>query len=336
MIGLNVLGFTVSDQVQLVEWVATARPPYTLVMDDLKLADRLATLGTQLVFRRYREGDDAYHVRIDPADFLMLHADVPTSYVLQALNEPGGDQAQLAEWCAALIKLADAVGRRLALPNWSVGNPSDEAVAAGGYDALWHAMARSGRHFLGVHEYFHDDPRTEPWHIGRFAAIVDRFVALGYKPPRVLVTEHGRDLGGGHDGWRTVFTEAEYIERLKWAQATYDRYQAVPLVFGFGSGFNNRWQTYNVEGAKEVLKAMADMNQTGPIGWKRAVTKKLGASVNVRSGPRLSALPIGALVTGQWAKPDGTTVKADGLTWQPVRLEDCRRGWCALEVISFV
>ena len=98
---------------------------------------------------------------------------------MQALNEPGGDQQQLADWCAELIALADVRGRKLALPNWSVGNPDDEKVAAGIYDHLLYALADSGKHLLGVHEYFWDKPAEEPYFVRRYAAFLRRCDEIG-------------------------------------------------------------------------------------------------------------------------------------------------------------
>lgn len=339
MLSLNVLGHTPMDAEGLLAWLRFAPPPYTVVMDDVALAQRVAETRTTVIFRRYRPDDHELASKLSPTEFLDSVADIPAGWIVQAGNEPGGDQAQLIQWTVALMRLADARGRRLAVGSWSVGNPDDLAVAAGAYDALLRALAGSP-HVLSLHEYFHDDPAAEPWHIGRYRAFLRRTDALGIARPEVCITEHGRDLGGGHDGWRAQgWSEAEYADRLGAAQHIYCADGITACVFCYGRGFNDRWQTFNVDGAGELLAHMAAMNwaqgdddMAGPPGWVQVKTGTRG--VNVRSGAGLSYAPIAVVRTGDWVKPSGPTTKANGYTWQRVTLEDCRSGWVALDVIE--
>jgi hypothetical protein len=342
---VNVLAMPQPNIPALLAWVAKAKPPYAVVMDgpDIATRIRMVSPNTQIIFRRYRADDAKLHETTSPTAFLESVADLPGAWIAQALNEPGGDQAQLANWCAALVRLADVHERRLALPNFSTGNPDPEAVADGLYDPLWRAMAASGRHVLGLHEYALVDPASEPWHVGRYHAILRRFDALGLKRPTVVMTEHGRDLAGGRDGWRAVFNEEQYADFLETAQETYRPDGVCACVFSWGGGFEGRWATYDVQGAPVVLEAMAAMNEAGEDdvvpGYRRV---KAGPSgVNVRVAPGLKHQAISVARTGDWAKTlPGNTVKADGYTWQPIVLDQSElhhvHGWVALEVIEFV
>ena len=342
MISLNVLGQPQPNVPELLDWCAVAKPPYIVVMDSIDIATRIGMVSptTQIIFRRYRPDDAELASKVKPADFLDSVADVPLAWMVQAGNEPGGDQVLLAAWCAALIRQADAIGRRVVLPNWSVGNPDDEMIAAGTYDLLLQALATGQQHRLGVHEYLFDKPLEEPWFVGRYRAFLRRADALGIARPRIVVTEHGRDLGGGADGWRAQgWSEADYARRLDEAQTVYQADGVTACVFSFGAGFDQRWQTYNVSGAPELLARMAAMNtgdddMAGPPGWKRVKTNQPGIAVNLRATPSLSGVRVGSVKTDDWLKPTGAPVQADGHRWQRVNTEDCRSGYVSLNVLT--
>ena len=348
MISLNVLAQPAIDTAALLAWVEKAKPPLLLVMDEIEVGRRVQMVSprTEIVFRRYRPDDHELPEKLKPADFLASVSDVPAEWIVQAGNEPGGDQGLLATWTAALIRQADAIGRRLAVGNWSVGNPDEEAVSNGKYDLVLQALADSGRHLLGLHEYFYDAPLAEPYFVGRYRGFLRRADALGIKRPAVFIGEHGRDLGGGHDGWRAQgWSEADYARRLEEAQQVYAADGICACVFSYGAGFNERWRTYDIQGANTLLDRMAAMNdQTGEVnemvvpGYVQAKTKPANATVNLRGGPSLKHAPIGFVRTGDWVKRlPGSTISADGYTWQLIAVDKTAdshlHGWCALEVI---
>lgn len=337
-VSLNILGMPQPDVTQLLNWIAAARPKFVLVMDNPDLATRVGMLGPTVIYRHWRSDDAALHETMTPEQFLLSIAHYPASWVIQCLNEPRGDQRTLAAWCAELIARADRQGRRLALPNWSTGNPDPEAIADGLYDPLWRALAASGRHLLAVHEYAKEDPAREPWHVGRYRAILRRFDALGLTRPRIIVTEAGRDLGGGKgDGWRSVFSEEQYADFLAEAQAVYNADGITALVFAFGSGFG--WDSFNVEGATTLLARMAAMNgdEMGLPGWTQARTKNPAVRVNVREKPALTAPVVATIATGDWVKPLGQPVPNGGHRWQQIVLNEpdkCVHGYVSLEVVD--
>ena len=346
-ISLNVLAQPGVNVSELLAWAAAAKPPYLLVMDEIEVGRRveMASPRTQIVFRRYRPDDHKLYETISPAQFLDSIADVPAGWLVQCLNEPNGNQQVMVDWLIAVIAEADKRGRRLALPHWSVGNPDTEGVGNGVYDPLWRAMAASGRHVLGLHEYAHTAPLNEPFHVGRYKTILARFDVLKLKRPTVVITEHGRDLAGGHDGWRTVFSEAEYADFLAEAQQVYAADGVCACVFSYGPGFDDRWQSYDVQGCSELLTRMIAMNdqttEGGEMvpGYVKARTKQANARVNVRVGPGLKHAAVTTVKTGDWVKRlPGSTISADGYTWAAVAVDKDAashiHGWLALEVIE--
>jgi hypothetical protein len=338
-ISLNVLGLPVPDVPALVAWCVVARPPYALVMDNLDIAGRIrmASPDTQIICRKYRPDDHKLHETTSPAEFLNSVSDVPQSYLVQAGNEPGGDMRALAAWTAELIAKANVLGRRLAVCSFSVGNPDEDQIAAGWYDPILRGLAGS-RHVLSLHEYFHDKPAQEPYFVGRYRHFLRRADQLGISRPVVVITEAGRDLGGGtNDGWRGQgWSEADYARRLDEAQTVYAPDGITACVFAYGAGFDQRWQSFNVEGATALLEAMAGMNYYGPPGWAKVRTKAPGVKVNVRQSAALTAPVITTVQTGDWLKPTGGLYHNAGHAWQRVTTEACQSGYVSMNVIDLV
>lgn len=334
-ISLNVLGLPAVDEATLIAWVKKARPAHVLVMDNVELGMRLASTGTTIVFRRFHPSDSSFHEWLSPQQWLSSVDDLPRGWIIQALNEPGGDQRQLSDWCSELMVSAHQVGRRVAVPNWSVGNPNEQFVDSGVYDRMLRTLVTYPEHLLAVHEYFITSPLAEPWHIGRYRRLHARAQRIGLRPPVTIVTEHGRDVSGGHDGWRTVFSEREYAKKLEEAQSIYRANGVDALVFCYGDGFDQRWRTYNVEGATVLLEEMANMAYYGPPGWSQAVPTPPATVVNVRSAPNITAPVVSQLKKGSWAQLGSTVIKATGYTWRQLKTEKCVEGWVATEVISF-
>jgi hypothetical protein len=345
-ISLNVLGLPVPDVPALVTWCVVARPRYALVMDNLDIAGRIrmASPDTQIICRKYRPDDHKLHETTSPAEFLNSMSDVPQSYIVQAGNEPGGDMRAFVAWTAELIARANVLGRRLAVCSFSVGNPDEDQIEAGWYDPILRGLAGS-RHVLSLHEYFHDKPAEEWYFVGRYRHFLQRADQLGISRPEIVISEHGRDLGGGpDDGWRGQgWSEADYARRLDEAQTVYASDGITACVFSYGAGFDQRWQSFNVEGAPDLLRAMEAMNVgredddvAGPPGWKQVKTKAPGVKVNMRSAPSLTAPVVRTVQTGDWLHPSGVPVQSGGHAWQRVNDENCLTGWVSLNVIDLV
>ena len=72
----------------------------------------------------------------------------------------------------------------------------------------------------------------------------------------------------------------------------------------------------------------------GPPGWAQVTTNGAGFNVNVRQSPSLTAQPIALVKTGDWVRPQGAPVAANGHSWQRVVLENCVAGYVSLNVLK--
>lgn len=337
-LGLNVLAQTVTDRQALEYWIAHQQARAVLIMDDPALAAALAWKYPALlvIHRAWRADDASLHLTMTPQAFIDSVRDIGRrGVVVQALNEPAENDTlpRLAVWCADVMRLAAAAGIRLALPNFAVGNPTEEAIRRGRLDALVTAFGRHRGHLLAVHEYFQQSAVDEPWHVGRVSTLLSRFDMLRIPRPITIITEAGRDIGGGRgDGWRdTGWGEGRYADLLINMAAMHEvragAYAA--LVFGYGRGFGDHWQSFNVEGAGDVLRRMAEHNavvRRGDTGWRTAIVR---SPVRLRQlpsthSPTVQVLP---LAPGTRITRSAATIRREGWTW--TELEG--GGWVAVE-----
>jgi hypothetical protein len=336
-LSLNVLAQTVSNRNALNTWIAEAQPRAILVMDDVALARGLARQYPHMlvVHRRFQPDDARLHHRYHPTDWVQrVASDGQRSVVVQCLNEPSGyeDLLLLAAWTAAAMKAAHERNIRLALPNFAVGHPDESAIQRGALDEMIYAFGNYPQHILAVHEYFNDKPEAEPWHIGRVRTLLERFDRLNVRRPIVVVTECGRDVGGGkNDGWdKTGWGEEGYITRLlEMARIHTQSGVYASCVFCYGRGYGDDWQSFNVERAEKVLNAMSLFNRNSALRW---VSGRVRRNVNKRQlpciySPVLNVVPVGSLI--QYS-PAG--IRRGGYTWLPLK----SGGWIAGEVAGLI
>lgn len=270
MLGLNILAQTVQDRAALLNWIELAQPAACLVMDSRELAQQIRqrSPATQVIHRVYNPNDARWEQTTTPAAWLDAHLPFAANGVaLQVLNEPSpGDLDAFLTFLEGVCSLCPP-DVALAFPNFAVGNPRETDILAGKYDRLLRLVC-GARHILALHEYFRDAPVSEaPYLCGRYRFWLLRAKTLGLPAPRVVVTEHGRDHGGGrHDGWRDQgWNETDYWTRLVRARELY-RQDGIPVcVFGYGRGFNDDWQSFNVEGASDLLRNMATYQEEPPV-----------------------------------------------------------------------
>jgi hypothetical protein len=318
-------------------WIAEEQPRALLVMDDINFARSLSRQYPHMliIHRRFQPDDARLHHRYNPNDWVQqIAADGQRNVVVQCLNEPNGyeDLSLLAAWSAAAMKAASARGIRLALPNFAVGHPGELAVQAGALDELIAAFGRYPGHILAVHEYFTDRPESEPWHIGRVQTLLQRFDRLGVQRPIVVVTECGRDRGGGpKDGWRdTGWTESEYADRLlAMAQAHSRSGVYASCVFGYGSGGGGDWRSFNIEGARQVLDVMRQFNQQSASRWLQG---RIRRPVNRRQLPGVDAPALGVIPAGAVVQYSSNALRRGGYTWLPLK----SGGWIAGEIARLI
>lgn len=324
MLSVNILAQFVRDRAALLRWLQDLKPDAVLVMDDYALAVEIKRLlpTATVIYRHWHEHDAEWHHKVSASDWLTAHAQFgQNGIVVQALNEPGGygDVTPLVNWCVDLMRLAHARGIPLALPSFAVGHPDEKLIASGAFDRLLKAFDQYHEHLLLDHEYFVNHADDEPWNVGRVYLLHQRAKQLKLTPPRVVIGECGRDVGGGErDGWKhTGWSEAEYFARIREQAARYKVLfdQPIPMMlFCYGRGGNGRWDSFDIEQADTLKTLMVQENRkeamtqtpTNAYGKRiprgRVTLRNMGSAKNVRvrNAPTTSGSEIvGSLFGGE-------------------------------------
>lgn len=336
MLGVNALAMFTRDRARLLRM----RAGCFVVMDAPEVAQTLKAANPRavVVHRSYRPDDHRLYETVSPAYWLQSVAlTAGNGVVVQALNEPSGytNLPTLVTWCVEVMKQAHERGMPLCLPNFAVGHPDTQAVANGVLDPLLRAFVAYPEHWLGLHEYWRDDPLNEPYHVGRFHAILDRCRVLGITLPRICITEMGRDVAGQiGDGWRGVgYSEREYAALLTRTHARVYAPHGIPAaVFCYGHGADNRWASFDLEGAETVLQAIEEYNMTQTPTEKRTAFVRIVGGVNLRPQPttaqaKIATIPQDAEIS-VWLQPVSSS---DGFEWVAAQWGE-QRGYVAVEV----
>ncbi len=319
---LNVLSQTVHDRGALLQQMARSGGAAAVIMDDPAFAEALSRAAPLrvVIHRRFRGDEDRLHRTLTPARFLdSVAGDGSAGVFRQCLNEPQtyDDVRPLVAWTVAVMEQAAARNLRLTVLNLAAGHPPLPTLANGAFDDLLRAFARWPQHVLGLHEYFRADPAREPDQVGRYRFWIARAQALGLPAPAIVITEAGRDVGGGHDGWRAAgWSPQDYAARLR-AQAAMYRADGVPMcVFCAGTGFDQRWATFDIQRERAVLDAMTNYNAGFPEDQAVGTTPAIqppppgsvfsdgvagvmpSSAVNVRIAPSTAAAIVTQLAKG--------------------------------------
>lgn len=327
--GINNLAQFMRDKGAGLQWVAQAEPGAMVTMDDPQYAQaiRIASPNTLSIHRAYHPEDHRWHEVTSPANWLAAHRQYAAGgNILQVFNEVFGytDLRPIARWSAELMALAAGEGIRLCMMNWGVGHPDVARIYAGELDELFHAFNRYPMHLYGVHEYaVYSTVDERPFRIGRFLESYARIDRLGLQRPRIVVTETGRDVGGGiNDGWKAVFTEQQYVDFLHGLKDFYSAYDVCCCVFCAGQGANGMWGSFDVENANYVLGKLAEFNQadSGSDDMAYKIYRPGSTYLNIRRTPEITDNVVGTVrpheqvqvikVTGGFAQ----IRKQDGLT----------------------
>lgn len=273
-LGLNIRISAVNDKGALYTFLRTAQPA-TVVVEVISTNDlnavrevRAQLPSSSTVIVRVKDTDDGALWKpggMAPEDYIRRYgAFGQGGLVLQTLNEPdpGSDpeaRKRLSAWLRAVIDVANASAVTLCVFNPATGNPSvNNQLSWEGYDELLQALA-SRKHLLGLHIY-HLKDMPIGW-FDSIGAVIDRCLKLQIKPPRIVVTEHGCDIGGGeNDGYAGAWNlnAGDYIRLL---QSTFaDRWRRY-VQFGVLEGLclfaasDNGWRSFNVMPILRELQA---------------------------------------------------------------------------------
>lgn len=340
-ISLNVLAQFVRDRNRLLAVIQALQPRALLIMDDVALAGELARAMPRcaVIHRAWHRDDAEFHRKWTPGQFIEAYcAGVPEGVIVQALNEPSGygDLRQLAAWCANVMALSAQRGVRVAVPNFAVGHPDEHRIPE--LDVLLKAFDAYPQHLLAVHEYAQVSMTAEvPFHIGRYRALLARCRQLGLKPPRVVVTEFGRDIGGGaNDGWRGAgFSQEQYAAFLtSGMNAVYANDGVDTCIFAYGAGANGHWQSFNVEGADALMGSLVEFNRANLMPtdygqmYDATVTGAYSAGSVVRSAPAATGAELTRLFAGDSIRISTNFEANGGYNWHKV-VKDGVEGYAA-------
>jgi hypothetical protein len=237
----------------------------------------------------------------------------------QVGNEPlgKGDLSAYIAWLVEVIRLAEARGLKVAVPGFGVGNPDEMLFDKGVFDPLIRAVRT--HHLIHQHEYFFVEPQSEPFHIGRVLFWRDRARQLGLPRPKIVVSEAGKDKGGGAgDGWMGQgWNQAYYLDLLLKQAAVYRPFDIPMLVFCYGTGARTQqnpqgdWWSFDVQKADWLLNGIsryneqvrkekgADVTELPPntptrVGQVKAIPSTTDV-VNIRQSPTTAATVVGTL-----------------------------------------
>jgi SH3 domain-containing protein len=307
--GLNILSQFMADRGALLQYLQRLQPVSVVAMDDIGFTRQIKSLlpSAAVIHRQYHPRDHEFHTIMSPTDWLNAYAQFGQGNIyVQCLNEPQGygDVTQLVNWCVEVMQLASGRGIRLALPSFAVGHPDSRLVANGAFDPLWRAFDRYPQHIYGCHEYAVQSTIDErPFRIGRFLDMIQRVDTLGLPRPRIIVTESGRDIGGGQeDGWKGIgWSEEAYAQFLHGYQDFYAAYNVSACIFCYGRGADGRWSSFDVEGANTLLSKLVEFNQgsTGQSDMVRVYKPNVTYSLNIRGTASTNAAIIGSVAANE-------------------------------------
>ena len=323
---VNILSQFVDNPNGLFTYLESLKPSAVVVMDNPSLCAEIRARipGCIGIHRSYDPHEHEWHTAagMSPSAWLDRYApQILDGNVLQCLNEPQGygDLTPLVSWCVSIMAQAHQRGIRLCLPHFGVGHPKEDFSPQ--LDPLWQAFAQFPEHLLGLHEYFQLDPLAEPFRTGRFRSILTRCQQLGLPPPKIVITEAGRDVGGGlNDGWKGAgFSEQVYASKLNQQASIYLNTPVIAMcVFCMGHGAGGNWESFDIQHAQIVQQSMIDWNRSHPVTQPNYGTRidsgKVvlvnASAVNVRSAPNTGMPILGKLFGGEdlpyWSQPVNT------------------------------
>jgi hypothetical protein len=154
---------------------------------------------------------------------------------------------------AEVIRLLAADGLASIALNASVGWPK--------LDLLWHYEETLDRaQYLGLHEYGWPASNAEgenllyfDWHVLRYRRTAEAIRNMGYRLPRIILTEIGWEgalVGIGHRGFRMWANQAPYLDWLKWYDGEIMDDPRVVYASIFETGAQQDWREMDAVGSQ--------------------------------------------------------------------------------------
>lgn len=360
-ININALGGSIGNPAALESKMIEIGGGAGLAMDAPLMAQSLRYHGgskSAVVSRRYLEDDKVLYQSRAVNDWLnLVQGDAANGVIAQAHNEPriGADNVEaFVKWNVDALRGAHDRRMRLGFGAFAVGNPHESLIKGGAFDPMLKAANEDDA--LLLHEYFIKDPLIAPetgWLCFRCEEWFERSAIIGGKCKTLVIGEYGRDLGGGRgDGWRGQGWSAEYYASL--LKKGLGEYLRLALLYGWrifldvycgGRGYNDDWQSFNIEGEEAIYSMMIDWNKAHPqkeTGGGNVVDKYPAGTdpkrmrvnqpngITLRSSPtkyasKVRVLPVDEVITvyGQPVQP------ADSYNWQRILTGSDENGWAA-------
>jgi hypothetical protein len=340
VISLNCLGGTLANREALQIELRTLGGG--LVMDDLPLAQAVGA-----VYRVYNANDSQWWQMVSPYAWAQSHSAFG-GLTIQVHNEPVVTPENVASFVGWHVELLKVAAYPLAVGGFAVGNPDIHLIENGAFDPLLKALRPQDS--LLLHEYFRDRPMTDsPWLCGRVSFWLERMKRVGCVCKHVVIGEYGRDVGGGReDGWRgTGWSAEDYAARLMEGLAQIYAPLAAAYgvtidadVFCAGSGYNNDWQSFNVEGERALYTALETWNAKERLvtdtylAGAHPMLKTTQVALNLRTDPLVTStnivrtLEVGEVVTVY----ETPVLVMNNYAWQRVVDRSGKSGFAAISI----
>lgn len=187
----------------LLNYLRNTNPPHVLVMDNVDLANKIQSLGIDVIFRKYSpEEGNQWNTRT-PENYFYSDIDDGNRHLIKyILNEPfaGSNPAnivKLVDWLTRVGQLCLKNGYRCVLGNFATGTFELSRVKQGLYDSLIILSSQNpDKIYLGFHEY---TAFWLPYGIGMTSDDELKDVNSG------IMTQPA-------DQWPTVDTKGKYVE----------------------------------------------------------------------------------------------------------------------------
>lgn len=344
-IGINILSQYVQNQAALITYLKASNPAAVVVMDSPALAQQIKAMLPQctVIHRAFNANDPHWETATTPQAWLTANAPAATNgIVIQAYNEPApGNLDAFFDWIVELVAICPA-NITLAFPAFAVGNPNENDILNGVYDRLLRIICGT-RHWLILHEYIKTDPAQEaPYLCGRFIFWLARAKTLKLSIPKIVIAEHGRDVGGGkNDGWKGVgWTEQQYFDLLAKAQTTlYQMFNIPVCVYCWGVGANDDWLSFDIEQAPTLQSLIVQFGKEHPMNTLSVPTPAptpvtVNAPTDAGTKVLITGFPAGVDFRNIRIQPEATATDLGNLNVKDVVIahtDSLSKGWAYIE-----